>query len=85
MNKYVLAIDHGTSGLKTSIISMHGEVMAFEFEKTPIHFFRGGGAEQDPQDWWNALIKSSKRLVARNVVPQRQSSRSAFRALSRAQ
>ena len=69
MNKYVLAIDHGTSGLKTSIISMHGEVMAFEFEKTPIYFLPGGGAEQNPQDWWDALIASSKRLVARNVVP----------------
>jgi xylulokinase len=69
MNKYVLAIDHGTSGLKTSIISMHGEVMAFAFEKNPIYFLPGGGAEQDPQDWWDALIASSKRLVARNVVP----------------
>jgi len=69
MDKYVLAIDHGTSGLKTSIISMRGDVMAFEFEKTPVNFFPGGGAEQDPQDWWDALIASSKRLVARNVVP----------------
>ncbi|MCE5210950.1 MAG: FGGY-family carbohydrate kinase [Deltaproteobacteria bacterium] len=69
MDKYVLAIDHGTSGLKTSIISMRGEVMAFEFAKTPIHFFRNGGAEQDPQDWWNALITTSQRLVARHIVP----------------
>lgn len=69
MDKYVLAIDHGTSGLKTSIISMHGDVMAFEFEKTPIFFFPGGGAEQDPQDWWNALINTARRVVSRNVVP----------------
>jgi len=69
MDKYVLAIDHGTSGLKTSIISMYGEVVAFEFEKTPIHFFSGGGAEQDPQDWWNALVTTSKRVVMRGMVP----------------
>ncbi len=69
MEKYVLAIDHGTSGIKTSIISMYGDVVAFEFEKTPIHFFPGGGAEQDPDDWWNALITSSKRVVARKMVP----------------
>lgn len=47
---------------------MHGEVMAFEFEKTPIYFLSDGGAEQDPQDWWNALIATSQRLVARRVV-----------------
>lgn len=68
MDKYVLAIDHGTSGVKTSIISMLGEVLAFEFEKTPIHFFQGGGAEQDPQDWWNALMNSARRVVSRKVV-----------------
>ena len=69
MEKYILAIDHGTSGLKTSIISVQGVVVAFEFEKTPIQFFPGGGAEQDPQDWWNALVTTSRRVVAREVVP----------------
>lgn len=48
---------------------MHGAVIGFEFEKTPIYFLPDGGAEQDPQDWWNALIATSHRLVARNVVP----------------
>jgi len=69
MEKYVLAIDHGTSGLKTSIISMHGDVMAFDFKKTPIYFLSGGGAEQDPQDWWDALITTARSVVARGIVP----------------
>ena len=69
--RYVLAVDHGTSGVKTSLISVHGHVVATDFEKTPIHFLPGGGAEQDPQDWWNALIATSKRLVNRGVVSAR--------------
>ncbi|MDI6742814.1 MAG: FGGY-family carbohydrate kinase [Smithella sp.] len=69
MDKHVLAIDHGTSGIKTSIVSMYGDVLDFELEKTPIHFSPGGGAEQDPQDWWNAVMASSRRVVARKVVP----------------
>lgn len=65
---YILAIDHGTSGVKASILSAHGKVAASAFEKTPIHFLPGGGAEQDPEDWWKALLAASKRLVASGVV-----------------
>ncbi len=66
---YILAYDHGTSGVKTSIVSKHGKVVASDFEKTPIYFLPNGGAEQDPQDWWNALLATSKRLVRKGVVP----------------
>lgn len=67
--RYVLAVDHGTSGVKTSLMSMEGRLWATEYEKTPIHFFEGGGAEQDPADWWNALVSTSRRLVSRGLVP----------------
>ena len=66
--KYILAIDHGTSGIKACLVSVHGNVVAFEFEKTPIYFLPKGGAEQDPQDWWNALVKTSSRLMQRGAV-----------------
>lgn len=66
---YVLAIDHGTSGVKTSIISVYGQVVASDFEKTPIHFLPGGGAEQAPEDWWDALLATCRRLVSRGIVP----------------
>jgi len=62
----ILAIDHGTSGIKAAIVSVLGQVIDFEFEKTPIHFLPDGGAEQDPEDWWNALIKTASLLIARN-------------------
>ncbi|MBI5115524.1 FGGY-family carbohydrate kinase [Candidatus Poribacteria bacterium] len=68
-HKYILAFDHGTSGVKTSIISTRGEVVASDFEKTPIYFLPDGGAEQDPLDWWNAALATSKRLARKGVVP----------------
>jgi len=58
-SKYILAIDHGTSGLKVAIVSIYGEIIDFEYEATPISFLPGGGAEQDPDDWWNALIAAA--------------------------
>jgi len=69
VRRYVLAIDHGTSGIKAAIVSERGEVIDFEFEPTPIRFTDGGGAEQDPEDWWSALLAASKRLIGRATVP----------------
>ena len=66
--KYILAIDHGTSGIKASIVSATGRVMDSDFHRTPISFLPGGGAEQDPQDWWDGVLVAAKRLVARKSV-----------------
>ncbi len=66
--RFVLAIDHGTSGVKSSIVSTEGEVIDSEFEKTPIRFLGQGGAEQDPEEWWNALVRTSRRLVQKETV-----------------
>ena len=63
--KYILAIDHGTSGIKAAIVSIHGQVLDYEYEKTGIVFLPGGGAEQNPDDWWQALIKACARLIAK--------------------
>ena len=67
-DKYILAIDHGTSGIKTSIISTTGVVMDSDFYRTPIIFIDGGGAEQDPQDWWDGVRTTAKNLVQKKTV-----------------
>lgn len=66
--KYILAIDHGTSGIKTAIFSVCGELVDFEYEKTKTIFLPGGGAEQDPKEWWEAFIKTSTRLLNKKLV-----------------
>ncbi|HUT55841.1 MAG TPA: FGGY-family carbohydrate kinase [bacterium] len=68
LKKYVLAVDHGTSGVKTALMSVYGELLAFEYEKTPVQFLPGGGAEQDPELWWNALVNTCRKLVQKRLV-----------------
>ena len=70
--KYILAFDHGTSGMKSAIIDTRGQVLDLEFKATPIHFLPNGGAEQDPQDWWDALLQTAQTLVLRKTVPPEQ-------------
>ncbi len=45
--KYVLSIDLGTSGSKMAIVSVHGDVVDFDFEAVPLKLLPEGGAEQD--------------------------------------
>lgn len=66
---YILAIDHGTSGVKTALVSILGRVVDFESAATPIRFFPGGGAEQDPGDWWRALVRATRKMLSRKRVP----------------
>jgi xylulokinase len=67
-DKYILAIDLGTSGPKTALISVYGEVVDSEFKDTPIILLPDGGAEQDPQGWWNAIMSTSKKVLSKNLV-----------------
>jgi xylulokinase len=61
--KYILAIDHGTQGPKTAIVSTMGEILEWAYEETPIHAFSGGIVEQNPDDWWNAIKSTAKKVI----------------------
>jgi len=67
--KCILAVDLGTGGPKVALVTTRGEVLAHEFEETPLILLPGGGAEQKPADWWQAITTASSRLMARGLVP----------------
>ena len=66
--KYILAIDHGTGGPKSAIVSTTGEVIEWAFQETPIQASKGGSVEQDPDDWWNAIKSTAKKVIDSNRV-----------------
>ncbi len=66
--KYILSFDLGTSGSKTAIVSVYGEVVDFDFESVPLILLPDGGAEQKPDDWWHAIMTTSKRLLSKGTV-----------------
>ena len=68
MAGHVLAIDLGTSALKVALVSTDGQVVASEQEKCQVTLLPGGGAEQDPQQWWDLITRASSRLMARGAV-----------------
>jgi xylulokinase len=67
-NKYVLAIDLGTSGPKVALFSTQGDLIGSEFEETKVILYPDGGAEQSPADWWGAIQTACRRLLGRGLV-----------------
>ncbi|RKX79423.1 MAG: hypothetical protein DRP87_03255 [Spirochaetes bacterium] len=64
----VIAIDIGTTGVKTALIDRNGNILARNHVKYPT-YHKEKQIEQDPDDWWKACVQSFQSLsekVARN-------------------
>jgi xylulokinase len=68
-DEYVLAVDVGTSGAKAALVSEIGELAASATEPYPLSLLPGGGAEQDPEDWWKAIVAATRRVMSASGVP----------------
>jgi xylulokinase len=67
--KYILAVDLGTSGPKSALVTVGGEVVDFVFKKNQIILLPDGGAEQRPEEWWTTIVESAKEVLAKQLVP----------------
>jgi xylulokinase len=61
---YILAFDLGTSGLKVALTTPWGEIVGSAVEPYPLHVLGHGGVEQDPEDWWRAVVRGTRRVLA---------------------
>jgi xylulokinase len=58
-----LGIDVGTSGTKTLAIEPQGKILASALETYPLYHPKPLWSEQDPEDWWQATIRSVRRVM----------------------
>ncbi len=59
-----LGIDFGTSAIKVVALTLDGSVVAHATAPYETHKPSADRAEQVPEDWWQALCQSTRRLVA---------------------
>lgn len=64
----VLAIDLGTTGVKVAVVDDAGAVLSSAGEVLPLLFVDGGGVEQDPNLWWSAIGRCSRRAIGEASV-----------------
>ncbi len=64
----VLAVDLGTGGPKVAVVSESGRIVAHASEPVTLHLLEGGGAEQDPEEWWSAVRRAAARALGAGGV-----------------
>ncbi|MCT4606557.1 MAG: FGGY-family carbohydrate kinase [Marinisporobacter sp.] len=63
MNKYIIAYDLGTGGIKASLYNDLGKSLASSFVPYDTYYPFTGWHEQRPMDWWNAVVESTQNLL----------------------
>jgi xylulokinase len=63
MADLVLAHDLGTTGNKASVFDPEGRLQGSARVPYETDYPRPGWAEQDPADWWRAVVASTRRLL----------------------
>ncbi|WP_375768088.1 FGGY-family carbohydrate kinase [Archangium gephyra] len=67
-NPSILAIDLGTSAVKLAAVTLRGTILGGEVEPQELQLLPDGGAEQDPEAWWSAIVRATRRLLDKGVV-----------------
>ncbi len=67
MNKYI-GVDLGTSGLKLLLVAADGSILNQTALTYPVSYPRDGWSEQNPEDWFAALMRGFEQLGARDVA-----------------
>lgn len=68
MSKYILAHDLGTSGNKASLFSENGTLLESRTISYNTKYFNDTWVEQNANDWWDAVCKSSRILISSSNI-----------------
>ena len=68
MGQKIISFDLGTGGNKASLYSAEGQCLASAFEPYPTYYPQVGWHEQAPEDWWRAVVASTRKLLANSEV-----------------
>jgi xylulokinase len=68
MAKYILAYDVGTSNNKAVLVDVEGKVHGKSMAPYDISYPQPGWEEQSPDDWWNAVVETTRDVLARTKV-----------------
>ena len=68
MKPYLLGIDIGTSACKVAVFEKSGTVVAAANGDYPVYYPKEGWAEQNPDEWWEAVCKAIWTVISSSGV-----------------
>ena len=68
MATHILAHDLGTTGNKATLYDAAGRLVGSAFYPYATEYAHTNWAEQDPEDWWEAVCVSTKQLLAKSGI-----------------
>lgn len=63
MERFLIAHDLGTSGNKATLFTTSGKVVRSFTVPYSVRFFNGNYAEQDPENWWDAMCDATRAVL----------------------
>jgi len=66
--KYIISHDMGTSSDKAILITIYGDIVDFAQQSYPMFHPHHGYAEQEPNDWWNAVCATTRAVLKKTGV-----------------
>ena len=70
MEKLLMGIDIGTSACKVAVFSVSGEQKASCTEEYPVYYPAPGYAQQNPEEWYGAIVKAVGGALCRVKAEQ---------------
>lgn len=67
---FVLGIDGGTESIRVGLFDLQGKLILAKQRSYETSFPQSGWAEQDPEDWWEALQGAMSDLLNESNVPR---------------
>ncbi|MBQ1483826.1 MAG: carbohydrate kinase, partial [Eubacterium sp.] len=67
---YVLAYDIGTTGVKTCLFEVDRTIRMIDAASKGyrLYILENGGAEQDADEWWEAMCSTTREIFSRSEV-----------------
>lgn len=62
--RYYIGIDVGTSGTKSLLVDETGKIVTQVSCEYPLYQPQNGWAEQDPEEWWKAVVSTLRKITA---------------------
>ena len=66
--EYLLGIDIGTSACKVALFNKNGDVIGTTDGEYPVYYPKPGWAEQNPEEWWQAVCLAIKKLLEESDI-----------------